>query len=550
MDYTKNLDNIVEQLLHHLSAKKLVAATSKLFSILETNSERVDFAYRLLDEYHLLPALSEDLKNNDLAAKIRQKGNEMFKVKKNGEAIELYTQSVALAADGSEYLALAYANRSAVLFERGFYRECLKDIDQALKNNYPENLKPKLLKRREKANDLKGKQLIRNYFEPIPEIPENQKNTLIQCASDSIEIKRTENQGRHVGATRDIMVGEILAVEKPFCHILIERFYNHCHNCLKLCYNLIPCVRCTQVMYCDVKCRDNDDGYHKYECRILATVRKLNIDKLKLLPLKIALLVKDKYPIIKEMDNTEEGLYHSDRYKEIHNLIPNTSSRSVSDMFDRSSTSAIIFHLIKKFTDFFQSEEEETIFKDLILLHMQTSACNFHEISELAENDIGIYEPDEIGAGAYSFLSMFNHRCSPNVLRDCYGPVVVIRAIENIKKGQQCYDNYGYHYAVMSKPDRKAKLKKQYFFDCTCEVCENDWPLYQNLREIQTNICIEPDDISNLQNGNVEAAKEILAKMLPKMKELEKVKPNRNLANVQEIVKQCFALLGNVRKTL
>lgn len=109
---------------------------------------------------------------------------------------------------------------------------------------------------------------------------------------------------------------------------------------------------------------------------------------------------------------------------------------------------------------------------------------------------------------------------------------------------------FRYHHAVMSKPDRKAKLKKQYFFDCTCEVCENDWPLYQNLPEIKCNIFIEPDDISNLQRGNVEAAKIILAKMLPKMKELEKVKPNKNLANVQEIIKQCFALLANVRKTL
>lgn len=270
----------------------------------------------------------------------------------------------------------------------------------------------------------------------------NQKNKLIQCAADSVEIKHTDNQGRHVVATRDISVGEVLAIEKPFCHILIEQFFTHCHYCLKLCYHLIPCLKCTQVMYCDEECRENDSAYHKYECRILATVRKLAIDKLKLLPLKIALLVKDRYFAIKEM-NKADDFYRSDRYKEIHNLVANTASRSVSDMFDRSSTSAIIFYLIKKFTDFFQNEEEEAVFKDLVLLHMQTSACNFHEISELAENSQEIYEPDQIGAGAYSFLSMFNHRCSPNVLRDCYGPVIVIRAIESIKKGQQCCDNYG-----------------------------------------------------------------------------------------------------------
>lgn len=291
--------------------------------------------------------------------------------------------------------------------------------------------------------ELEPNQLIRNYFESIPEIPENQRNKSIQCAADSIEVRTTEGQGRHVVATRNISVGEILAIEKPFCHILIEQFYTHCHYCLNLCYHLIPCPNCTQVMYCSEDCSEKDNAYHKYECRIFATIKKLDIDKLKLLPLKIALLVRDQYPKIKEMDNSEDNFYLSDRYKEIHNLIANTASRSVSDMFDRSATSAVIFHLIKKFTDFFRSEEEETVFKDLILLHMQTSACNFHEITELVENKRGIYEPDQTGAGAYSFLSMFNHRCSPNVLRDCYGPVLVIRAIESIEKGQQCYDNYG-----------------------------------------------------------------------------------------------------------
>lgn len=125
---TTNNDCIVEQLLRHLSAKQLVVATSIQFSVLDTNTERVDFAYRLLDEYGLLPALVADLKNNELAINVRQKGNEMFKMKKISEAIKFYTQSVALAEEESEYLALAYANRSAVLFEKGFYKECLKVI--------------------------------------------------------------------------------------------------------------------------------------------------------------------------------------------------------------------------------------------------------------------------------------------------------------------------------------------------------------------------------------------------------------------------------------
>lgn len=111
-------------------------------------------------------------------------------------------------------------------------------------------------------------------------------------------------------------------------------------------------------------------------------------------------------------------------------------------------------------------------------------------------------------------------------------------------------NNFRYHHAVMARSDRKAKLRKQYFFDCTCKVCEDDWPLYPNLPEIGAETYIEPDDILKLQKGDVEAAKTVLVKMLPKMKEAEKIKPNKNLANVQEIIKQCLALLGNIRRTI
>lgn len=55
----------------------------------------------------------------------RQKGNEKFKQKKAQECHEFYTKSIALAESGSENLALAYANRSAILFDVGLYKECL-----------------------------------------------------------------------------------------------------------------------------------------------------------------------------------------------------------------------------------------------------------------------------------------------------------------------------------------------------------------------------------------------------------------------------------------
>lgn len=50
----------------------------------------------------------------------------MFKNRLATEAHEFYTKSVAFAVKGDDTLALAYANRSAVLFEKGLYEECLR----------------------------------------------------------------------------------------------------------------------------------------------------------------------------------------------------------------------------------------------------------------------------------------------------------------------------------------------------------------------------------------------------------------------------------------
>lgn len=295
----------------------------------------------------------------------------------------------------------------------------------------------KLFERKKKCEALES--IIEEPYEAIPKIDE--KNSQISCAANCIEVKESRNLGRHVIATRDIKPGEILAVERPFVLVSVNQTLNHCHECISLCYNLIPCQNCTHVMYCGEICRDEAwKSYHQYECPILETCKALELDKLKMLPLKIALIVKDNLS-----DYIKDTKYRSDRYKEIHNLVANTEMRSISDLFERSVAASIIFNLVKNHTNFFNSQKSENTFKELLLLHMQTGPCNFHEITELTPKMNGTYEPEEIASGAYSFLSLLNHSCSPNVTRFCYGSTLVLRAIQSIKKGEQCFDNYGYN---------------------------------------------------------------------------------------------------------
>lgn len=121
-----DINTIHRDLLRHLEKDSRSVTISKEFSALKTNSDRVNLLYSLIEGYDLFPALSSDLKSDEKAEEYRQKGNMMYKNKKITDALELYTKSVSCGCAKSEQLALAFANRSAALFEIGLYKECLE----------------------------------------------------------------------------------------------------------------------------------------------------------------------------------------------------------------------------------------------------------------------------------------------------------------------------------------------------------------------------------------------------------------------------------------
>lgn len=118
---------VLKTLIRHLSESSAIQSTSKRFACLDSNVERVQFVSGLLERFELWPQVRAGcLKSDEHSAEFREMGNRAFKGKKDGEALDMYTQSVAFAVEGSEALGLAFANRSAVLFERKLYRECLQ----------------------------------------------------------------------------------------------------------------------------------------------------------------------------------------------------------------------------------------------------------------------------------------------------------------------------------------------------------------------------------------------------------------------------------------
>ncbi|XP_034245426.1 SET and MYND domain-containing protein 4-like [Thrips palmi] len=547
-------DTIFERLLDALKVGDRVVVTSHLFYEFKTNTERVALAYQLLEEENLLPILeSGGTKSPKLSTDLRNEGNKAFQKKNDLLALHLYNRSLCAAPVYSKEYALAIGNRSAVNLSLGFFNACLSDIELAHQSSYPNELRVKLLERQVKCfiqldmvteaeaalktleTEVQGMaqgkreqllssvstltqdlQRIRvkaegalddaltscNEFGCFERPPlSHGSNEEIKCASTAIALKYSEDKGRHLIASENIRPGDVLIVEQPFASVLLPAASStHCYFCLNRCLSPIPCLHCTEVMFCNEKCRvESWTQFHSIDCSLLPVISN-KVGKMGLLALRVLLLASQKGKKLRQlMEEVEEiektpktnprtlgfnkdGRYLSTDYWPIHFLIGHSDHRSNADIFRRSVTAACLLHCLETFTKFFEADLDDEIYYfcgGLLLHHLQSLPCNAHEVSEMSVT-AGSFDSQEVGAAAYATLSLLNHSCDPNVVRHSYGDWAVLRAIRPIQQGEEILDNYGYHHALHTVDERRSQLSKQYFFHCSCEACLGSWPSYKD----------------------------------------------------------------------
>lgn len=78
---------------------------------------------------------------------------------------------------------------------------------------------------------------------------------------------------------------------------------------------------------------------------------------------------------------------------------------------------------------------------------------------------------------------------------------MITRALTPIRPGDQIFTSYGGVYAHMPKLERKQKILQDYFFDCDCPACKNDWPTY--------------DEILRGHIGSISKNKQLVEKLKP-----------------------------------
>lgn len=344
------MDALLEVLANRIKEAKENHELVTKFGELKSDEERFIFALRLLDRHKIELIYKSKHKNAADATKLREEGNKLYCSGWDYKAAEKYTASILYAKNSSEELALAYANRSSVLFRMQKFDDSINDIDRALSMKYPDKLKTKIYERKglcltalgrpnakscfEKALEWLDKMTLdedkikklRNQLEKfitadfaIVEIPKNlteiddlpdveDPNEEVPCASDALAIRYSKELGRHLVATRKIDPGEVLAVEEPFSLILTpENLYTHCSRCLKISWAMLPCEHCVTAMYCEKYCKDRAwDEYHEIECKVVGFFMHLESHMQCLFSMRLAIIATKKGRKINDLRKTLE----------------------------------------------------------------------------------------------------------------------------------------------------------------------------------------------------------------------------------------------------
>lgn len=92
----------------------------------------------------------------------------------------------------------------------------------------------------------------KNFESKLIDVPKLQDpNYLYPSFSNSVKVVKSLEKGRHLVATRDIPVGEIIAVSDPIATLLcpekLDKLQNHCLHCHLFSKAPIPCEVLTFV---------------------------------------------------------------------------------------------------------------------------------------------------------------------------------------------------------------------------------------------------------------------------------------------------------------
>lgn len=411
-------------------------------------------------------------KSNIISREHRAEGNFLFSKAKTStfiKALDLYNLSVCYAEASTEDLAIGYANRSAVYFELKMFNTCLENMKLAIAADYPKRLMPKLINRKKLCYKMIRAHADVDSDEALPKflIPQLSRppHPRIPFIASCLDIRSNAQYGRYIITTKNLHVGEIIAIEDTFCEKMTgEMRYQRCEHCLREKFrSLIPCKVCTAVMFCSEQCYEEGmEKFHKYECPIIDYIYAMLTTE-QMCSMRTVIRAITVYPNYNDLVRFVQGTrgedhnlftvnYNKDpfwirQYYPVHALVK--SKEKKQSIFLNLVITCIIYRALLDHTtlsDIFNNSKAIETLIELIYQHLLTVTENASGMTTLSnvlqENDGTTDEPDDFAAGMYPFRGLLNHSCAPNILCASAGKKMVVSVLKPIKANQQLFDNY------------------------------------------------------------------------------------------------------------
>ncbi|KAK0173178.1 hypothetical protein PV328_006416 [Microctonus aethiopoides] len=457
-----------------------------------------------------------------------EEGNKKFESLFREDLLEIYTKAAMYAEIGSNELARAYGNRSAHLYTSGLYEDALIDIERALAIGYNDDTKTKLYVRRAKClfvlkkemspeieealSDARkwldkmkeaDKKYMTKILDKFPEgllnktpfkkydynalLPEPpQDNPKIPGASGAIELKYSDQFGRHVVATRDINAGETIIVHRSYATVIDSKFsHKYCWNCCKRAWSGVPCHKCVEVIYCNETCRDKAwSEHHEIECKVISVITREKLDIYDLLALRLtakaykeAGSLKKLQEKIRKIDSIDDPIlkcltnnrFDHTKYESVyslwrHNTIDSDTALRLSLILCSLAATTNIFGEKILNSKQLLNNEEATFIGRLMLVNHEIASMNASKFS--GDNNAGLaLDP---------LWSLFNHSCDPETINMTPGNIMSLTAFQRLEKGQQVCINYDEPFFFAYIPNRRL-LHKKFRFECECRACKECW---------------------------------------------------------------------------
>lgn len=466
------MEDLIDTVIHALdvdsdrSLPKLVQ-----FRLVPSNSEKVQVIQELLDDWSIErpPSPQPSVKCNQKSSEFLRSGDRWLARKTNNfDALLNYNESIAFAETGSQQLALGYARRSVVYAKWKMYELCLENIRLArsVEDGCPDAIVDELAEL-----ELQCVQLLKECPEDVSKEDEEAylpklsfpPHAKVPFIADCLDIRQNEQYGRYIITHKDLVPGQVLAVEERYLNILLPALrHQRCAHCLKEnSLSLIPCTGCTSTMFCSRKCQNTaQHTYHPFECPIIDYLH-LNFDRFHLSALRTTIMafislrtVEQVTRVVSEGDHvhpvTAFTVNHrkravAQRYLQVHTFPTKQHLRSVPDLIATAVVVASLSrHLLvnTKFCELVSDQHGRTVLIELLFRHMQISRMYFHSLSSADKQ----YRSDQgglRGTGVFPFCSLINHACTPNIVRVQFGTKMVVFVLRPIRAGEQLFDNYG-----------------------------------------------------------------------------------------------------------